>query len=742
MRQSKMNSRLHSGMVHREAKFLLALITSALAACSQKCDLTSLDAGWRESSENRSLARTLDVVEEACPAVPSALLQAEAATEIEKLHDVLSCQGSEMPMETTGAAASLIAREALWEECKASRIPSLPERAFIWASGRPDVALALHGYLLGQGAGADLSFEIASSALAKAMLPLDDDFEPLRLGSGAVMTMTPSVGRLGQVEGGRVAVAIDDTLANVRSALAGKSKITLVGLSASGDTFVERPIFTAAEPRVVEEGAVSLWFDEGKGISLFHGSEMLFIDKACPGYSTCWPADFSLAGSHLAAILPGDAKSAPVRVGVLGGDLQLSQLESLLEPLPTAPDGAITLTALPEVGKVDYELNAMAHWLAGLPIGSSNFPSSLWNNDIWKKHKAWLDSRFSSYEDRHLAQIRAWTPKHLRESTSRPLFYPFSGPDILNAVTFFPGRPLYVMGGLEALGTTPKAPKVIDAMVAEGLLALQQSLHNYLARNYFITWQMLATHDYKDYAKVGAHDFNGTTAIMLAFLARTGHDIISVRQVTLSEKGEVVAMGQLSAPPRGVQIKFVAASESKPNPNIEQALLYFSGDLSDRSLTSLRGFIPLIMKLEEVTTFLKAASYLMYNKSFDDMRSLILSRSGTVVTEDSGLPYAFIKRDPLIWDIDLYGEYNGPIDDFPERCQPDLYQDISVSSQGKLPFRYGYHPTQFHMMVARRKVKTATPFFDGHNNRGLDVFSPRTSAGCPTTGQPTMRLVE
>lgn len=733
---------MHFFGFRRDTKLLLAFAASAIAGCSQECDFSSLDTNWRQSNDNRSLAGTLDLVGNACPAAPSALLKAATETDIEKLHGVLSCKGSGTAMDTRGAATSLIAREALWEECDASQHSLAPKKAFIWASGRPDVALAVQGFLLNQGASADLSLEISRSALGEPMLPLDDDFVPLKLVSGAVPTMTPSVGRLGQVKGDRVAVAADDTLADLRAALAGQSQITLVGLSSSGDAFVERPILTSAEPRVVVEDVISVWLDQGKGISLFHGSKMLLIEGTCSGYSICWPDDFSAAGTKFADALPIGAKSAPIQVGILSGDLLLSELESLLEPLPIASGGSITLTALPKAQTIDSELNATARWLAGLPDSGNSTQALPRNNDVWMKHKAWLDQRFNSYEERHLAQIRNWSPKFLRESTNRPLFYPFSGPDILNAVTFFPGRPLYIMGGLEAIGTIPVAPRAIDAKATEGLQALQQSLHNYLARNYFITWQMLATHEYKDYAKIGAYDFNGTTAIMLAFLARTGHDIVSVRHITLSESGEVVSLDRLSAPPKGVQINFVAASEFKPNPNGEQSLLYFSGDLSDRSLTSLRGLVPLIMGLEEMTTFLKAASFLMYNKSFDDMRSLILARSGTIVTEDSGIPYVFLKRDPSIWGIDLYGEYSEPIADFRERCQPDLYQDMSVSSQGKLPFRYGYHPTKFHMVVARRKVKVTTPLFDGRNDRGLDVFLSRTSAGCPTTGQPTIQRTE
>ncbi len=528
-------------------------------------------------------------------------------------------------------------------------------------------------------------------------------------------------------------------------ALKKTSSLALVGLSGPGDAFVERSFVRDEASAFVVNGTLSLWLDEGKGLSLFDGSMHVSRSTECPGYSLCWPEDFGAAAEALVAETndPSTGLLNPtptaLRVGLLQGDLPLSDLEAMLEHLPLPASGEVALATPPEPPPADPALTAIARWLAGLSDDTNTLPASLRESRSWNVHKDWLDKRFESYDKRHLAKIRAWVPDHLTDDEPYPLFYPFSGPDIFNAVTFFPGRPTYVMGGLEAIGGIPVAPKAVDAGVVQGLEALRQGLHNYLAQNYFITWQMLGTRDFDHYTKLGAHNYNGTAAIMMVFLARTGHEILTVRKVTLTEEGELIDAADLRGRPHGLAITFRETSAAVPNPNAEQSLVFFSGDLSDRSLSTLRGFVPMVEGLGKVTTFLKAASYLMFNPNFDDMRSVILARSQTVVTEASGVPFHFFERDPDTWKLDLYGQYREPIGDFRGRCQPNLHRALEASELEALPFRYGYHPRNHHMVVAHRKTALATPTLDGTTARGTKVFLAPTGAGCPTTGEPTVQ---
>jgi hypothetical protein len=100
------------------------------------------------------------------------------------------------------------------------------------------------------------------------------------------------------------------------------------------------------------------------------------------------------------------------------------------------------------------------------------------------------------------------------------------------------------------------------------------------------------------------------------------------------------------------------------------------------------------------TVYLKAASYLCFRDTFSKIRNIILDNASQVVTDPSGIPYKYLKSK---FDVKLYGEYNGPIKLFAERNQPDLKQAIDSIKPGRLPFKYGYHPTHWCIMVATKR---------------------------------------
>ena len=87
-------------------------------------------------------------------------------------------------------------------------------------------------------------------------------------------------------------------------------------------------------------------------------------------------------------------------------------------------------------------------------------------------------------------------------------------------------------------------------------------------------------------------------------------------------------------------------------------------------------------------TYLKAASYLLYEDYFSIIRNGILDNSGAVVEDDSGVPFKYFK--PSLWDVVPFGNYTGPIGLFHEHYQPDLTEYYKKSSHEPLPFGSGY----------------------------------------------------
>jgi hypothetical protein len=311
--------------------------------------------------------------------------------------------------------------------------------------------------------------------------------------------------------------------------------------------------------------------------------------------------------------------------------------------------------------------NASAKGLAAMPTNGS------WESTKeWQAYKKALDSQWSYLDHIRLKAMGAWGGAQLgdlRDKTSN-VFYPFSGPDVLYANTLFPDSKVLLMAGLEPVGTMPDLKKLqADGKLEAYLDRVKTSLFTILAASFFKTKDM----------KV---DFNndlvdGLMPAMVVFLARSGASIEDVEYVTLDHEGNLHARGEASGAP-GVQITYGGG----------RTLLYFQADLGNDGLKSNPGFVRLMKRLAPGITYLKAASYLLYEDYFDTIRDAILDDSVGVVEDDSGIPFKVFKD--AHWQVIPYGDYTGPIALFKDKFQPDLDEFYKKTPHDQLAFGSGY----------------------------------------------------
>ena len=171
-----------------------------------------------------------------------------------------------------------------------------------------------------------------------------------------------------------------------------------------------------------------------------------------------------------------------------------------------------------------------ARFLAGLPVrGSALEPMA--GQKEWAEHAVEFDRAWKELDTRQLAKIRAWAPEALGAAyTARdPLFYLFSGPDILYAQTFFPNAPTYVLCGLEPVGAVPDVAHLPPTALASGLANLRKSLNSALSFSFFITREMKVDPRH--------NQLSGTLPILYVFLARSGSHIEKVELLGLDKAG-------------------------------------------------------------------------------------------------------------------------------------------------------------------------------------------------------------
>jgi hypothetical protein len=359
-----------------------------------------------------------------------------------------------------------------------------------------------------------------------------------------------------------------------------------------------------------------------------------------------------------------------------------------------------TPKATPTPIRIEYDrqLDGAARVLAGLVPDDQNAFAAVTGSAGWQAYQAEFDKTWAQSEANRFAEMRRWRDQEVPDAASgcKTLFYPFAGPDILNAYLLFPKCDRYVLFGLEKIGALP-ALEALPAPRLERLLAdVRKASADMFERNYFITSRMSS-----DLSK---SDLQGTSSLILLFLARFNARIQSVERVDISADGTFVP----PAPAKAVQVqktgRATAAAETAtvkgdvpairikvvaPDGRVQE-IIYFRAYVDDGPLKQHPAVMKYLDTLKPFKTFIKSASYLLHGSDFSTVRDFVLRNSTLIVQDDTGVPYRFLK--PGEWDVRLYGKYAKPVKDFNYGFQKDLDAVFTQPGQAKpLPFSYGYH---------------------------------------------------
>ena len=362
---------------------------------------------------------------------------------------------------------------------------------------------------------------------------------------------------------------------------------------------------------------------------------------------------------------------------------------------------AVTLVGVSErlqAGETDFNrrATATAQILAGItPNPVEPELKRLVETDVFKEHQQWMTSNWSKVRGR-IQTIETWRSQEIRLSGTQKknLLYPFSGPDFLNAYTFFPEHSRYVFFSLERPGTLPDLESVTPAQFAKLLQDVRSAFRDIFERNYFITSYMTK--------QLTTPWIRGTVPVMATMMALMNRRIVRIEPLDLfPDLTHAYDMPDTKQPRlrlRAVRIEFA-------NPSVAgtQQLYYISLDATDKALEFYPEFLTWIGQYRPATVLLKSASYLLHDQQFAKTRAMLLDAADVVVQDDTGIPYRYISQDP--WQTKLYGRYNRPIKPMTYGYQKDLETAYnSRPEQIPLPFPFGYHwrGQQSGLIVAHR----------------------------------------
>jgi hypothetical protein len=366
----------------------------------------------------------------------------------------------------------------------------------------------------------------------------------------------------------------------------------------------------------------------------------------------------------------------------------------------TKPDRSLSAAA------VSY--NDTARFLAGLPGRAESSVAPLEKTPEWQAYARGFDETWTAFDKNQGEPMRAFEQKELAPVKPKGafVFYPFSGPDVLYMMGFFPGRGTYVMVGLEPAGTLPAPESFKPADMANEVKAWTTGVRSIFKRSFFVTSEM----DAQFRGRVA----DGLLEPICLLLARSGYVIESIRHGNLNEEGVFAEANMAALPlnakgkpikPMGVEVAFRRGVDGET-----QKLYYFSKSL-DQEFKTKPGFSRFLLALGQPDTMIKSAQFIMHWPGMSDLRNQILETSRTILQDDTGVPFKYLK--PPQWEVRLFGKYSAPDKPFKTWYQKDLakaFDDPAKVTPLGMQIGYGAwrRPSSLILAVRNSTVVTAS----------------------------------
>jgi hypothetical protein len=352
----------------------------------------------------------------------------------------------------------------------------------------------------------------------------------------------------------------------------------------------------------------------------------------------------------------------------------------------TVPQSAQTDKRLPAYN--DYAL-----FIAGITNPESAL-TAYEKQPAWVSHARFFDHNWESFTRRRLSPMRDWASQELGSASAATVFYPFSGPDFVNAFALFPHAKTYLLIALEPVGVIPD---FADPKERNFFASLQRSLYDLLQLDFFKTNQMKSS--------LGKGELKGTLPVLMFFLAREQARVLDVQYWVMEPDGTIAESPAVGAKISSTGIPGVRIVFTSPGSTENQTVYYFQFNLRNDSLARNQQFVSFLKSFGPVTTFTKAASYLMFKPYFSAIRQFILDQSLNVLQGDSGIPIRYFE--PSVWNLRFYGTYSGPIALFSNCYQPDMATIYRGGKVQPLPFGFDYrHRVRTsNLMFAAKKAK-------------------------------------
>ncbi len=333
--------------------------------------------------------------------------------------------------------------------------------------------------------------------------------------------------------------------------------------------------------------------------------------------------------------------------------------------------------------------------------GISNRESALAayeDNPAWVRHAKFIDHNWESFTRGRLAPMREWAAKELERRRSRHGVLSLQRPGFRQR--FCPLPPCQNLPA-DRPGTGGRRCRILPPS-KDRIFLPACNVPFTTCSNWTFSKRTRCR------ASLGKGELKGTLPVLMFFLAREQARVLDVQYWVMQPDGSHRRVRRRRvreiAPPA---FRGCGSSLTSPGSAGKSDALLLSVQSAQRFLgTQPAAFVSFLKSFGPVTTFTKAASYLMYKPHFSAIRQFILDQSLYVLQGDSGIPLRYF--DPAVWNLRFYGTYTGPIALFSNCYQADM---AAIYRQGQdiqpLPFGidYRHRARTSNLMFASKKAK-------------------------------------
>jgi hypothetical protein len=321
-----------------------------------------------------------------------------------------------------------------------------------------------------------------------------------------------------------------------------------------------------------------------------------------------------------------------------------------------------------------------------------------------------LDQAVTIYRSNYLAPMRPWLATRRPKNLPPALLYPFSGGDLISALSVYPHQRQFVHFSLEHGGPA----SAIAGMTPAQELGARWKLV-WMARNLLNAGESFSV----DLQKQERAGLPGTLPLLLVALKVHGGTITGLSYLKLKPDGSLVRYNRTELTAAGPTAKRRDRKWKDPTfshrySNVElrfrlkgdtqdRSIIHVAANLSNGGLAKRPGIVALIGRLGRHALMIKAASYLMWDNGFSTIRKAIFAHAVWGISDVSAPYPTWLAKSG--WHTETYGRFDCLKKKRMHASSIGWRMLFRRPKSRALPFRYGYVDckNQHHVVILRRK---------------------------------------